>query len=114
MVTNVSVIAAEVLCCQMMAPSVSVHQDLSWDQMESVFLTWSVDWMMIVLTSNIVSFPTTLVVILVSNGHVETMLMAHQEDIDVNADVLRDTQEIHILDAVSSFINRCQVSIFCT
>ena len=94
----------------MMVPSVSVHQGLSWDQMESASLTWSVDWMMIVLTSSIVNCPTTLVVILVSNGHVETMLMVLQEAIDVNADVLRDTQEIHTLDAVSSFINRCQMS----
>ena len=101
MVTSASVTAAEVLCSQLMAPSVSVPLASYLDLMESASLTWSVAWMMIVLTSSIVNYQTTLVVILVSSGHVERMPMVLQEATDVSADVLKDTLEILTLVAVS-------------
>ena len=84
-----------------MAPSVSVPLASYLDLMESASLIWSVAWMMIVLTSSIVNYQTTLVVILVSSGHVERMPMVLQEATDVSADVLKDTLEILTLVAVS-------------
>ena len=102
--TSASVTPAEVLSSHQMAPSASVLQDSSWDQMESVNLIWNVEWMMTVLTSSIASSPTTPVAILVSSGRVEPMPMEHLEVTDVLVNVLKVTREIRTMVAVSIHI----------
>ena len=102
--TSASVTPAEVLSSHQMAPSVSVHQDSSWVQMEFVNQIWNVEWMMTVLTSSIVNRPTTRVETHVSSGRVEQTPMEHLEVTDVPANVLKVTRETHTMVAVSIYL----------